>query len=331
MTSQVDNSQGQLASAGLTDRGGSQDVPALLGTSDAMKRVVALIDTVAASDCCVLIEGETGTGKELAARRLHAMSPRRNKPFIPVNCAGISETLFESQFFGHVRGAFTGAEQSMLGLVRTAEGGTLLLDEVGEIPLNLQAKLLRTLQDGEVMPVGTAEPVRIETRFIAATNRHLADDVRQGSFRSDLYYRLNVIHVYLPPLRDRMEDILVLLDHFLGEYAKRRGTGDTCVSPEVRRKLAAYPWPGNVRELMSWVDRLHVTGLPAESLVASLFADAKQLGPSQSTGLPTLQDAERSAIAGALEACDNNRTAAADALGIHRGTLLRKISQYGLA
>ncbi len=330
MIREVENSQGQTAPAGVTGRVGGQDVPTLLGVSDGMKRAVALIDTVAVSDCCVLIEGETGTGKELAARRLHAKSPRRDKPFIPVNCAGISETLFDSQFFGHVRGAFTGAEQSMLGLVRSAEGGTLFLDEISEIPLNLQAKLLRTLQDGEVMPVGTASPVRIETRFIAATNRNLADDVRQGSFRSDLYYRLNVIHICLPPLRERVEDIHVLLDHFLSEHADRRGSANISVSAEVRRELAAYPWLGNVRELMSWVDRLHVTGLPPEFLIASLFAEAEKLGPGRSR-LPTLQDAERSAIAVALEACDNNRTAAADVLGIHRGTLLRKISQHGLA
>ena len=331
MIRQVEKFQAQAPPAGMAGQFGGQDVPALLGVSDGIKRAVALIDTVAASDCCVLIEGETGTGKELAARRLHAKSPRRNKPFIPVNCAGISETLFESQFFGHVRGAFTGAEQSMLGLVRTAEGGTLLLDEVGDIPLNLQAKLLRTLQDGEVMPVGTAKPVRIETRFIAATNRSLADDVGQGRFRSDLYFRLNVIHICLPPLRQRVEDIQVLLDHFLSDYAKRRGGAHIRVSAEVRRQLAAYPWPGNVRELMSWVDRLYITGLAPEFLVASLFADAEKVGPGQSRKLPTLHDAERSAIAGALEACDNNRTAAANVLGIHRGTLLRKITQHGLA
>ena len=330
MIREVGHFQGQAAPAGMTGRVGGQDVPALLGVSDGMKRAVALIDRVAGSDCSVLIEGETGTGKELAARRLHAKSPRRDKPFIPVNCAGISETLFDSQFFGHVRGAFTGAEQSTLGLVRSAEGGTLFLDEVSEIPLNLQAKLLRTLQDGEVMPVGTASPISVETRFIAATNRSLADDVRQGRFRSDLYYRLNVIHICLPPLREREEDVGVLLDHFLGEHANRGGA-DVRISPKVRHKLAAYPWPGNVRELMSWVDRLHVTGLPPEFLVASLVAEAERLGPRRSRALPTLQDAEKSAIAGALEACDNNRTAAADVLGIHRGTLLRKITQHGLA
>ena len=185
-----------------------------------MGEVLRLVDSVAPSDCCVLIEGESGTGKELIARRLCAKSRRRNQPFIPVNCAGISQSLFESQFFGHVRGAFTGAEQSMLGMVRSADGGTLFLDEVAEIPLNVQPKLLRVIQQQEVMPVGHPIPVKTDTRFIAGTNRNLREMVNRGEFRQDLYYRLNIVRVVVPPLRERSEDILVLLDHFTALYAR---------------------------------------------------------------------------------------------------------------
>ena len=195
-------------------------VPEIVGVSKAIQEVVRLIDTVAASDCCVLIEGESGTGKELLARRLCLKSNRRDKPFIPVNCAGISESLFESQFFGHVRGAFTGAEQSMLGLVRTADAGTLFLDEVGEIPLNLQPKLLRVIQEQEVMPVGKPIPVKVNTRFIAGTNRNLREMAQRGRFRQDLYFRLNIVRVVVPPLRDRSEDVGPLLDHFSAHYAR---------------------------------------------------------------------------------------------------------------
>ena len=195
-------------------------LPQIVGASRAMGEVLRLVDSVAPSDCCVLIEGESGTGKELIARRLCAKSRRRNQPFIPVNCAGISQSLFESQFFGHVRGAFTGAEQSMLGMVRSADGGTLFLDEVAEIPLNVQPKLLRVIQEQEVMPVGHPVPVKINTRFIAGTNRNLREMVNREEFRPDLYYRLNIVRVVVPPLRERSEDILVLLDYFTALYAK---------------------------------------------------------------------------------------------------------------
>ena len=195
--------------------------PAIVGVSEVMREVLDLVDRVACSDCCVLIEGESGTGKELIARRLCDKSLRRDRPFIPVNCAGISETLFESQFFGHVRGAFTGAEQNMLGVVRTADGGTVFLDEVCDIPLSLQPKLLRVLQEQEVMPVGKPIPVKVDTRFLAGTNRNLAEMVRQGTFRRDLYHRLNIVRIVLPPLRDRAEDVPALVDHFSRLFSQR--------------------------------------------------------------------------------------------------------------
>ena len=197
------------------------ETPVIVGVSTAIQEVLDLVDRVACSRCCVLIEGESGTGKELIARRLWARGDRQEQPFIPVNCAGISETLFESQFFGHVRGAFTGAEQNMLGVVRTADGGTVFLDEVSEIPLTLQPKLLRVLQEQEVMPVGRPIPIKVDTRFIAGTNRNLADMVRRGEFRRDLYHRLNIVRIVLPPLRERSEDVLPLLEHFACVFADR--------------------------------------------------------------------------------------------------------------
>ena len=218
----------------------------IIGVSKAIRDVLALIDSAAPSDCCVLIEGESGTGKELLARRLCAKSRRKNQPLIPVNCAGISQSLFESQFFGHVRGAFTGAEQSMLGMVRSANGGTLFLDEVAEIPLNVQPKLLRVIQEQEVMPVGHPIPVKTDTRFIAGTNRNLRSMVERGEFRQDLYYRLNIVRVMVPPLRDRPEDVSVLLNHFLALYAKRYSHKEMAISSAVRSLLVGYPWPGNV-------------------------------------------------------------------------------------
>lgn len=309
---------------------GSTDTSVIVGVSKLMVDILDLVDNVAESDCCVVIEGESGTGKELIARRLHFNSPRREKPFIPVNCAGISETLFESQFFGHVRGAFTGAEKSMLGLVRSAEGGTLFMDEIGEIPSNIQAKLLRVLQDGEVMAVGTAEPVAVNTRFITATNRNLLEDVQEKKFREDLYYRLNVVCINLPPLRDRREDIPVLLDYFLAEQAKRYKVLVAGVSDSVRQKLCEYDWPGNVRELASWVERLFATKLAPEALVSTMQLQVKSqdFDSKIPARLMSLEEAERFAIEAALEAVDNNRTQAATILGINRGTLLRKLARF---
>jgi transcriptional regulator with GAF, ATPase, and Fis domain len=245
-------------------------VPNIIGATQIILDVVSLIDKVALSDCCVLIEGESGTGKELIARRLCAKSPRKNKPFIPVNCAGISDSLFESQFFGHVRGAFTGAEQSTLGLVRSADCGTLFLDEIGEIPLNLQPKLLRVIQEQEVMPIGKPIPLKVDTRFIAGTNRNLRELVEKGRFRQDLYFRLNIVRVVVPPLRQRADDIPLLLDHFAAHYARHYKREEIIIPPAVRSLLASYLWPGNIRELAAWVERLYATGLDAEVLVEAL-------------------------------------------------------------
>jgi len=307
--------------------------PFLVGRSEAIRHVMDLVETVAQSDCCVVIEGESGTGKELVARRLHSAGTRRDGPFIPVNCAGVSETLFESQFFGHVRGAFTGAEEAMLGLIRSAEGGVLFMDEIGEVPFSVQPKLLRALQDGEVMPVGTATPLATNARFIAATNRDLYQEVVDGRFREDLFYRLNVVKVYLPPLRDRPEDVDPLLDHFLGKCAKRYARPPASVPSEVRRKLAGYRWPGNVRELANWVERLFATKLDPGTLVAALLAqtDRRRQGSDSRGPVVSLAEAERRAVRAAMEAVGGSLKDAARLLQVHRSTLSRKLRDYDMA
>jgi len=305
-------------------------IPNIVGASQVICDVVSLIDKVASSDCCVLIEGESGTGKELIARRLCAKSPRKDKPFIPVNCAGISESLFESQFFGHVRGAFTGAEQNMLGLVRTADEGTLFLDEVGEIPLNLQPKLLRVIQEQEVMPIGKPIPITVDTRFIAGTNRNLRDLVERGKFRPDLYFRLNIVRVVVPPLRQRIEDITLLLDYFAAHYARHYKREEILISPAIRTLLMSYPWPGNVRELAAWVERLYATGLDAEVLVEALLMESDKKQDKLPIDGMSLRQLERCAIEQAMDRTDFNQRKAARLLHVHRATLSRKLKRHGL-
>jgi transcriptional regulator with PAS, ATPase and Fis domain len=309
--------------------------PVIVGVSQAIRSVLQLVDQVAATDCCVLIEGESGTGKELIARRIFARSRRHEHPFIPVNCAGISETLFESQFFGHVRGAFTGAEQTMLGVIRTADGGTVFLDEICDFPMGLQPKLLRVLQEQEVMPVGKPVPVKVDCRFMAGSNRNLAEMVRQGTFRRDLYHRLNIVRVVLPALRERPEDISPLLDHFLRIAAKKYTRDIVFVSSQVRGLLTGYPWPGNIRELSAWVERLYVTGLEPESLVEMLFGEsASSTSPSINLGNPadpqSLRQIERQAIVNAMEQSNFNQRKAARMLQVHRATLARKLKSHKL-
>ena len=314
---------------------GSQiDEREIVGISASIRSAIDLTDKVAASDCCVLIEGESGTGKELIARRLHARSRRADGPFIPVNCAGVNETLFESQFFGHVRGAFTGAEQSMLGLVRTADGGTLLLDEVGEIPLNLQPKLLRVLQEQEVMPVGKPVPTRVDTRFVAATNTNLKELVDLGEFRNDLFHRLNIVRIVLPPLRERPEDVPVLLEHFSAQYGEHYACERIEIAPSITDALMDYSWSGNVRELAGWVERLYVTGLGPQVLIEMLLEEDGAAAPAPSgegDDVMSLEHVERKAIADAMASARKNQRQAARLLGIHRTTLSRKLREYNLA
>ena len=308
----------------------SAGVPIIVGSSQAIRDVLRLADQVAATDCCVLIEGESGTGKELIARRLFAKSRRYDKPFIPVNCAGVSEGLFESQFFGHVRGAFTGAEQTMLGVIRTADGGTVFLDEICEFPLSLQPKLLRVLQEREVMPVGKPVPEKVNTRFLAGSNQNLAEMVRLGTFRRDLYHRLNIVRIQLPALRERPEDINPLLDHFLLVAADRYERDPIKLPQPVRSILTGYAWPGNIRELAAWIERLYVTGLSAEVLVDMLLGEGSHTGFCNASGQLTLKQAERQAIVQAMEGANFNQRKAARMLQVHRATLARKLRTHKL-
>ena len=305
-------------------------VPIIVGVSHAIRDVLRLVDRVAATDCCVLIEGESGTGKELIARRLFAKSRRSEHPFIPVNCAGVNESLFESQFFGHVRGAFTGAEQTMLGVIRTADGGTVFLDEICEFPLVLQPKLLRVLQEREVMPVGKPSPVKFDARFLAGSNQNLAEMVRLGKFRRDLYHRINIVRIQLPSLRERPEDINPLLDHYLLVAADRYQRPPVELPSAVRSLLTGYAWPGNIRELSAWVERLYVTGLSPEVLLDMLLGESSQTGQINPTGQMTLKQAERQVIAQAMESSNFNQRKAARMLQVHRATLARKLRSHKL-
>ncbi len=318
---------------------------AIIGVSPLFQQILHVIDSVAANDCVVLLEGESGTGKELLARRIHANSARAQMPFIPVNCPGISETLFESQFYGHVKGAFTGANTDTLGVVRAAEHGTLLLDEVGELALHLQPKLLRLLQEREVTPVGASRPIPVNTRFIASTNRNLAKSVAEGRFRSDLYHRLNIVRIVVPPLRNRPEDIEPLLDYYLDYYSAHYNMPRRQLGDRLRMRLREYPWPGNVRELCGYVERLYAANLPPmppstfnlwddgyKSRPKPIEPDPGRMPLTTSTPLTamSLAEAEANAIRNALEQTGYNRTAAAKLLDIHRSTLLRKMRLLGM-
>lgn len=318
----------------------------LIGTSPLFQQVLRIVDAVATNDCVVLLEGESGTGKELVARRIHRRGPRADRPFIPVNCAAISDTLFESQFYGHIKGAFTGAATSTLGVVRAAEGGTLLLDEVGELPLHLQPKLLRLLHEREITPVGAAKPLTVDARFIASTNRSLAKRVSRGGFRSDLYHRLNIVRIEIPPLRTRPGDIEPLLDYYLDHYAALYKRPRRQLGRRLRDCLCEYPWPGNVRELCGYLERLYAADLPPMPPKLGVWdnrygepADREPLRtapdrmPFDQTTTPvgcSLAEAERQAIKNALTLTGYNRSAAARLLQIHRSTLIRKIKAYEL-
>lgn len=317
------------------------DGPELIGASSLFHHILSVLDAVASNDSVVLLEGESGTGKELFARRIHANSARSAGPFIPVNCPAISESLFESQFFGHQKGAFTGASTDTLGVVRAAESGTLLLDEIGELPLHLQPKLLRLLQEREVTPVGTSHPISVDIRFIASTNRSLAKSVAEGIFRSDLYHRLNIVRVEIPPLRSRTEDIEPLVDYYLGYYGDIYNMPQRVLSLRLRTHLREYPWPGNVRELASYVERLYATNLPPMPPAENMWLDgysgnSKPIDPPAdrmplgSDVCCTLAEAEKMAINQALSVTDRNQSKAARILNIHRSTLLRKIRRHGL-
>jgi DNA-binding NtrC family response regulator len=299
----------------------------LVGVSVPMHAIRAAIEQVAPTDSTVLIEGETGTGKELVAAAIHHHSARREQPFIPVNCGGIPSELVESEFFGHVRGAFSGAVADYPGLFRAAHGGTLFLDELTELPAVLQVKLLRALQEREVRPVGSARTFPVDIRVVGATNRPLEEAVREGRLRADLYYRLNVVKLQLPPLRERPEDIPSLAAHFIRGLNARFRRDVLGIAPEALVILSAHAFPGNVRELEHLLERAFALG--ARQMIQA--ADLPTLAPPAAPGLPPLERAERNAIAEALQQHGNDKAATASALGISRRTLYRRLKELRLS
>jgi DNA-binding NtrC family response regulator len=338
-----------LARALRTERaaaiGTTEDQPnddKLIGVSVAMREVHKRIGMAAASNVSVLILGETGTGKEMVAKALHRHSDRARKPFIAINCAAIPKDLLESELFGHVRGAFTGAVGDRPGCFRAADGGVLLLDEIGDMAMTVQAKILRVLQEGEVTPLGANRPIRVDVRVVAATHRDLAASVREGDFREDLMYRLDVLSIPLPPLRERLADIIPLAEHFLRLAAG--ASRPKALSAGAAQRLLQQSWPGNVRELRNAMERCNAlvrhAVIAADDLASPILGSRADSGPSCQVDLPgewldaelpvAVERLERALIVHALASCNGNRAEAARRLGIHRQLLYRKVSQYGI-
>jgi two-component system response regulator HydG len=315
----------------------SQRVEEIRGDSAAMQPIHDLVARVAPSEVTVLVTGESGTGKELVARAIHARSGRAAGPFVAVNCAAVTESLLESELFGHARGAFTDAKAARTGLFVQARGGTLLLDELGDMPLALQPKLLRALQERRVRPVGADQEVPIDVRIVAATNRDLETAVDEGRFRADLYYRINVVHLELPPLRSRGRDVLVLAQGFLEAVAASSGRAVRGLSPAAAQKLLDYQWPGNVRELRNCMERavalaryeeITVDDLPEK--IRSYRRSHVLVAAEDPAELVTLEQVEQRYILRVLEAVGGNRTLAARTLGLDRATLYRKLVRMGV-
>jgi DNA-binding NtrC family response regulator len=305
----------------------------LIGNSGPMERVKEIIGKVAVTDSPVLIEGESGTGKELVAAAIHRLSSRAKRPFIPVNCSAIPADLLESEFFGHVRGAFSGAVADALGLFRGANEGTIFLDEIAELPPPLQVKLLRVLQEMQVRPVGSTKAFAVDVRVIAATNRNLEQAMTTGIFRQDLFYRLNVVRVSLPPLRERREDIPAIVNHFLRRFNRRFRRDIRGIAPEALAALTAYDFPGNVRELENLIERAFAMGAREQITLADLpsLTRGSEVAPILTPqSVPTLAEVERELIVRALSLFKDDKEAAARALGISRRTIYRRLKEYGM-
>jgi DNA-binding NtrC family response regulator len=301
-----------------------------IGNGNRMNEIRELAASVAESRSTVLITGESGTGKEMVARFIHFQSKRCNGPFVKINCAALPEGLIESELFGHEKGAFTGAISRKLGKFEVASGGTLLLDEIGEMPMQMQAKLLRVLQEREIDKVGGDQPVEIDVRVIATTNRNLEKEVSEGKFREDLFYRLNVFRVHLPPLRDRKDDIPELVEHFISKYNSENGFSVHGLSDDSDKALAQYDWPGNIRELENAIERAVVltrTGIIQHSKFK--FNSAGLNHPSELQAGMTVAEMEKQLILKTIDFCDGNRTKAAELLGISIRTLRNKLHEYG--
>jgi len=314
-------------------------IPNIIGVSSRMIDIFKLIARVAPTRSTVLITGESGTGKEVVARALHFNSPRAAAPFVTIDCASLAEGVLESELFGHVRGAFTGAVGARRGLFETANGGTVFLDEIGGISPNTQARLLRVLEQQEVRPIGSNEAVRVDVRLVAATNKDLEGQVKTGHFREDLFYRLNVVRVHLPPLRERREDIPALALHFLRKYAEANGKAISGFAPETMSRLEGYPWPGNVRELENAIERgvavsahpiLLPDDLPAH-IAMSILAGSSGATAPDSSPLLSLDEVARHQIVRVLTVTGGNKKRAAEILSVDRKTLYRLMDRYGIA
>jgi DNA-binding NtrC family response regulator len=305
----------------------------IIGTSESLQQVFRLVEKIAATNTNILVYGESGTGKELVARAIHHNSPRADRPFVAINCGALPETLLESELFGHTKGAFTGATTARAGLFRSAEGGTVFLDEIGEISQALQVRLLRAVQEHEVTPLGSSAPARFDARIICATNRDLEREVTEGRFREDLFYRLNVIEVHLPPLRERREDIPLLARHFVKRTAREQAQVEKSIDPTAMTALINYNWPGNVRELQNAIERAFTLSgavVDADSLPPRI-RDAAGTEPAvrDPDGLrPTLAEVERRYILDTLASVNQDKTRASNVLGIDLSTLYRKLKRY---
>ncbi|MEJ5342219.1 MAG: sigma-54 dependent transcriptional regulator [Thermogutta sp.] len=312
----------------------------IVGNSPQMRAVLEKVKRIAPTNATVLILGETGTGKELIAQAIHQNSPRKNKPFVALNCAALSENILESELFGHVKGAFTDACADRVGKFEYAHGGTLFLDEVGDMPMATQIKLLRVLENGEITRVGSNDPIKVNVRVLSATNQNLEALVEEGRFRRDLYHRLNVVSIRLPSLAERAEDIPILIDHFMKMFAKKHNKHIKGMTPAARRRLQMYSWPGNVRELRNVIESMTVVdydGILDVDDLPEQFADgdarrtdANNVSLAALVGKP-LEEIEKMFIAETLRATGGNREEAARLLGIGERTLYRKIKEYGLS
>ena len=312
----------------------------VVGSSPKMNEVISLLRRIAPTNACVLIQGETGTGKELVAQAIHQNSPRKNKPFVALNCAALSENILESELFGHIRGAFTDASSDRVGKFEYANGGTLFLDEVGDMPMATQIKLLRVLESREITRVGSNEPIKVNVRLLSATNRNLRESIAAGRFREDLYYRLKVVTVVLPRLAERAQDIPLLIDHFMKQFARQHDKTIKSMSTAARRRLMAHDWPGNVRELRNEIESMVVVDVDgvldvddlAREMVERSEPRNEPASPSDLAGLvgKPLEEIERLFIAETLRIAGGNREEAARMLGIGERTLYRKIERFDL-
>jgi len=304
-----------------------------------MREVIERLKRIAPTNATVLIQGETGTGKELVAQAIHQNSPRKNKPFVALNCAALSENILESELFGHVKGAFTDASTDRVGKFEYANGGTMFLDEVGDMPLATQIKLLRVLENGEITRVGSNDPIKVGVRILSATNRNLEDAIKAGTFRSDLYHRLKVVTLRLPTLMERSHDIPILIDYFLKQFSAQHGKHIKGVSPAARHKLLSFDWPGNVRQLRNVVESMVVVDydglLDVDDLPEELAGPAEASDAPSSASLAALvgrplTELERLFIVETLRIAGGNREEAAKMLGMGERTLYRKIKEYGV-